>query len=74
MLSSKLTTKCQATIPLKVREALGLKAGDVVGFEIEAGKVFVRAVRPLDVEYAHATAGTLGEWASQEDEEAYHGL
>jgi len=74
MLSSRLTQKCQATIPLKVREALGLKAGDIVGFEMESGRVFIHAVHPLDIEYAHATAGTLGEWASQEDEEAYRGL
>jgi len=74
MLASKLTQKCQATIPKKVREILGVKAGDVIGFEIDGNNVAIHAVHPLDIEYAHATAGTLGEWASREDEEAYHGL
>ena len=33
--TSKLTTKFQATVPTPVRKALQLKAGDVVGFEVE---------------------------------------
>jgi AbrB family looped-hinge helix DNA binding protein len=32
---SRLTTKCQVTIPQEVRKALGLKALDFVDFEID---------------------------------------
>ena len=32
---SRLTTKCQVTIPKEVREALGLKALDLVDFEFD---------------------------------------
>jgi AbrB family looped-hinge helix DNA binding protein len=31
---SNMTSKCQVTIPKEIREALGLKAGDRVGFEL----------------------------------------
>ncbi|MHB9101842.1 MAG: AbrB/MazE/SpoVT family DNA-binding domain-containing protein [Sulfuricella sp.] len=74
MLASKVTTKYQATIPLEVREKLGIRQGDMVAFELENGVVRLRRVVPLDVEYAKALAGTLGEWASENDEEAYRGL
>jgi len=74
MLASKVTTKYQATIPLEVRERLGIRQGDMVAFELENGVVRLRRVVPLDVEYAKALAGTLSEWASENDEEAYRGL
>ena len=74
MLASKVTTKYQTTIPLEVREKLGIQQGDMVAFEIENGVVRLRRVVPLDVEYAKALAGTLSEWASENDEEAYRGL
>lgn len=34
--SSRLTSKCQATIPQAIRDALGLKAGDLVSFTLDA--------------------------------------
>ncbi len=74
MLASKVTTKYQTTIPLEVREKLGIRQGDMVAFELEDGVVRLRRVAPLDVEYAKALAGTLSEWASENDEEAYRGL
>lgn len=74
MLASKVTTKYQTTIPLEVREKLGIRQGDMVAFELENGVVRLRRVVPLDVEYAKALAGTLSEWASENDEEAYRDL
>jgi AbrB family looped-hinge helix DNA binding protein len=32
--TSRLTSKCQVTIPKEIRDALGLKAGDRVAFEL----------------------------------------
>ena len=74
MLVSKVTTKYQTTIPLEVREKLGIQQGDMVAFELENGAVRLRRVVPLDVEYAKALVGTLSEWSSENDEEAYRGL
>lgn len=71
MLASKVTSKYQTTIPAKVREKLGIKQGDLVSFEIENGRVSLRRMTPLDVEHAKALTGTLTEWASENDEEAY---
>lgn len=33
-----------------------------------------RRIQPVDTGYLRALCGTLGEWASAEDEEAYRGL
>jgi AbrB family looped-hinge helix DNA binding protein len=74
MFVTKLTSKCQTTIPAKVRKALNLKAGDLVGFEIDGGKVMLRPVKPLDRAYLKALESTLNEWQSPEDEEAYRDL
>ncbi|NOR23410.1 MAG: AbrB family transcriptional regulator [Desulforhopalus sp.] len=71
-ITSKLTTKSQATIPGKIREFLGVKPGDSVAFEIDENKrVFVRKATPIDFEFAQALEGTLSEWTSKHDEEAY---
>ena len=40
--TSRLTTKYQATVPTSVRKLLQLKAGDLVGFEIEGNEVRLR--------------------------------
>jgi AbrB family looped-hinge helix DNA binding protein len=72
---SKLTTKSQATIPEKIRKLLGLHPGDSVAFEvIENHRVMIRKATPIDFEFAKALAGTLSEWSSQNDEEAYRDL
>ncbi|MDN5870326.1 MAG: type II toxin-antitoxin system PrlF family antitoxin [Nitrococcus sp.] len=75
-LTSKMTTKHQATIPAAVRKALGLKAGDTVAFDIVPGHgVHVRKAGPLDLGFARALEDTLAsEWMSEEDEAAYRDL
>jgi len=75
VITSKLTTKSQATIPDKIIKFLGLKPGDLVAFEIEQGqKVIIRKATPIDFEFAYALEGTLSEWFSKNDEEAYRDL
>ena len=69
---SKLTTKSQATIPEKIRKILGVHPGDSVVFEVnENSKVLLRKATPIDFEFAKALEGTLSEWSSKNDEEAY---
>jgi len=74
--SSKLTTKCQATIPAKIRGVLGLRPGDSVAFKVMPGeKVLIQKAVPLDLEFASAQEGALAaEWLSENDEEAFSGL
>ena len=71
---SKLTSKYQATIPAPVRKILELRAGDAIAFDIENGEIRVRKASTLDLQWVGALEGTLSEWDSQEDEEAYRDL
>lgn len=72
--TSKLTRKYQATIPARVRAALGLRAGDRVAFDMDGDKVRVRKARPVDLAFAQAVEGTLQEWGTAADEKAYRDL
>ncbi len=71
---SRLTSKYQATIPLAVRTALGIMRGDAVAFELENGQVRLTRATPRDLAFAQAVEGTLSEWNSTADEEAYREL
>ena len=72
---SRLTVKYQATIPKAVRDRLGLTKRDYVLFELDEHQhILVRKAEPLDVRYFEALEGTLSEWNSPHDEEAYGDL
>jgi antitoxin PrlF len=68
MITSKLTSKAQTTIPQPVRTALHLKAGDDLVYMIEGDRVyFSRAViAPVDDPFA-----SFSEWAGDADRQAY---
>jgi len=74
LLASKVTSKFQTTIPQAIRSAMGISQGDVVVFEIDEDRVFIKKLPPLDLDYLNAISGTLSEWTSPEDEEAYRDL
>jgi antitoxin PrlF len=74
MLSSRLTSKGQATIPAPVRNALKLKSGDRVAFDLAGAKVTLRKVDPLDRAYLKLAEQSFVEWNSPEDEEAFRDL
>ena len=72
---AKVSSKGQITIPIEIRKNLHLKTGDTLAWEIkEGGNVSVRRVEPIDLDYLSAISGTLSEWNSGADEEAYHDL
>ena len=69
---AKITSKGQTTIPKGIRQALQAGPGDLLAWEVdEDGSVRVHLVRPTDLEYLRALEGTLSEWDSPADEEAY---
>lgn len=71
MITSRLTTKAQTTIPQPVRETLRLRPGDEVVYDIESpGRVVLRRAHPLEDD----PFATFGEWDSEEDRRAYAGL
>jgi len=71
---SRLTSKYQATVPAAVRESLGLKAGDAVQFEITPDGVVITKATEQDIEFARSLTGTLSEWSTAADEDAYRDL
>ena len=72
MITSKLTSKAQTTIPQPVRVALGLVEGDELMYEIEDGRAVLTKAR--------ARTGTddpfraFSEWSSDADQRAYADL
>ena len=72
---AKVTVKGQTTIPREIRAALQIKPGDLLLWETGSeGVAQVRRIHALDLAYLRAVEGTLGEWSSPADDEAYRGL
>jgi antitoxin PrlF len=71
MITSKLTSKAQTTIPQPIRSALHLKEGDEIAYAIEGGKVILSRVSPEAMDDPFAT---FGEWDSEADRRAYANL
>ncbi|GHD38857.1 hypothetical protein GCM10017083_00100 [Thalassobaculum fulvum] len=71
MITSKLTSKAQTTIPQPVRAALGLREGDEIAYSIEAGRVIITR---LARETADDPFRTFTEWESEADRKAYADL
>jgi antitoxin PrlF len=72
---SKLTAKGQTTIPRAVRQALRLREGDLIEFEVEDGAARLRKVEAEDLAYLRLVEeGLAEEWLSPEDHEAYDDL
>jgi antitoxin PrlF len=71
MITSKLTTKAQTTIPQPVRIALRLRDGDEIAYAIEKDRVILTKAQsaPGDDPFA-----TFSEWDGAADRRAYDGL
>ncbi len=71
MITSKLTSKAQTTIPQPVRAALRLQEGDELAYAIEAGRVVLTRAQPEKA--TEDPFKTFSEWESQADSEAMPG-
>ena len=69
-----LTAKGQVTIPKAVREALGMKRGDLVSWELDKESVRLRVVPAIDHGCLKGVQAGLTERGSEADEEAFAGL
>jgi antitoxin PrlF len=77
MITSKLTSKAQTTIPQAVRTALDVGPGDEIAYAIADGHVLLTKAVPPKL---HRGApfedpfATFWEWDTREDEEAFGDL
>jgi antitoxin PrlF len=69
MITSRLTSKAQTTIPQPVRAALRLRAGDDIAYAIADGRVILTRARPAANPDDPFT--TFAEWNTAADAEAY---
>jgi antitoxin PrlF len=68
MITSKLTSKAQTTIPQPVRAALHLKEGDEIAYEIKENLVVLTKASDGTVDNPFVT---FDEWGSEADQKAY---
>ena len=68
MITSKLTSKAQTTIPQPVRAALHLEPGDEIVYMIEDDRVTLRKASP---DAAEDPFRSFHEWNSVADRKAY---
>ena len=71
---SVVSSRGQVTIPEAVREALGLKPGDLVSWELVGDSVRLRLLSGGDQAFAQSLQSGLSEWASADDEAAFADL
>ena len=71
---AKITSKGQLTIPEKIRDRLGLRRGDLVGFETDGIRAVLTRVPSRDTAALRALEAPLSEWLTDADENAYRDL
>ena len=71
MVTSRLSSKAQTTIPQPVRNALRLKEGDEIAYAIEDGRVVMTRAQPMVLDDPFAT---FVEWDGEADRKAYGNL
>jgi antitoxin PrlF len=71
MITSKLTSKAQTTIPQPIRVALRLQEGDQIAYAIDGDRVILTRV---SAESSEDPFGTFAEWDTEADRRAYADL
>ena len=77
MITSKLTSKAQTTIPQAVRTALGVFPGDEIAYVIAEGQVLLTKAAPTPPRRGtpfEDPFAAFGEWNTPEDDEAFADL
>ena len=68
IVTSKITSKGQVTVPKRVRESLGIKIGDSIAYEVHEDSAVIRRIPKIDVEWAKSIENTLTEWVDGLDD------
>ena len=69
VISSKVTSKGQVTVPKRVRESLGISEGDSIAYEVHEDNAVIRKIPKIDVDWANSIENTLTEWVDELDDE-----
>jgi AbrB family looped-hinge helix DNA binding protein len=69
ILTSRITSKGQTTIPKRVRDSLNISAGDVISFEVREGEAVLQKVTTIDPQWNRAVSATLTEWNDELDDQ-----
>jgi antitoxin PrlF len=72
MITSKMSSKAQTTIPQPVRAALGLREGDELVYQIDGDRVVLTRSQPAG--FAEDPFAVFTEWNSEADREDYADL
>lgn len=71
---TKLTSKCQTTIPSAIRKVLGIKAGDSVMFAVEGKHVTLKRAEKLDAGFLKLAQDSFSDWNAPEADDAFRDL
>jgi antitoxin PrlF len=71
VITSKITSKAQTTIPQPVRAALRVSEGDEIAYRIEGNHVILTKAKRESIDDPFAT---FSEWSSEADRRAYGDL
>ena len=71
---AKISARGQMTIPLSIRKAANLHAGDILAFAIKGDHVIVRNITCPAEGYLKGIEESLHDWDSPEDEVAWDAL
>ena len=74
MYTSRVSSKGQLTLPKKIRDIMGIKAGDQVLYDVDDGVVKLKRVEAFDGAFHSALTKTLDEWTTPEDENSFSDL
>ena len=75
MITSKVTSKGQTTLPQQIRVRLEVGPGDLIAYETTDAGVLIRRVRPFDAAWHSTVEKSLAEeWNSPEDAEDFGDL
>ena len=62
VITSKITSKGQVTIPKRVRDSLDIHEGYSIVYEIHKKTAVIKRIPKIDVEWAKSVERTLNEW------------
>ncbi len=66
---SKISIKCQTTVPKEIRDILKIDSGDIIQYEIDGNIIRIRRVDSDENIWLKSIESTLKEWHGSEDDD-----